>query len=79
MSIADFQLDGGICHRGFIRPDNEQFYPIDRIIDVRRDASLSVRGTGMMYLCRGCGKEVKFFNEDGKWFFGKTGNMIFNE
>ena len=65
---ADFLLDGSIRPRGFVWPDNEKYYSIDRIIDVRPAASLVAGGAGMMYLCRACGKEVKLFNEDGRWF-----------
>lgn len=69
---ADFLLDGSIRPRGFIWPDNEMFYPIDHILDVRPAVSMLAGGAGTLYLCRACGKEIKLFNEDGKWFMERT-------
>ncbi len=65
---ADFQLDGTIRPKGFYWPDNGKYYGIDRVLDVRPAASLAAGGAGILYLCRCCGKEIKLFDEDGKWF-----------
>lgn len=45
-------------------------YGIDRIIDVRKAASLKAGGVGMRYTVRIMGKQVYLFDEEGKWFIG---------
>ena len=43
-------------------------FEIDRILDVRRCASLKAGGTGIRYLVRIEGKETAIFYEDPAWF-----------
>ena len=44
-------------------------YQIDRVLDIRRAASLKAGGVGRRYTCRICGKErYLWLEDDGKWF-----------
>ncbi|MBU2700578.1 hypothetical protein Ga0466249_001670 [Sporomusaceae bacterium BoRhaA] len=43
-------------------------FSIDRILDVRKAASLKGGGLGMRYICRICGKQVNLFDDEGRWF-----------
>ncbi len=67
---ADFDLDGNIRPRTITWEDGRVF-EIDRILDVRRAASLKAGGLGIRYICRIRGKEVKLFNDEGHWFMEK--------
>ena len=67
---ADFDLDGNIRPRAIIWEDGRVF-EIDRILDVRRAASLKAGGLGIRYICRIRGKEVKLYNDEGHWFIEK--------
>ena len=67
---ADFDLDGNIRPRAIYWEDGRKF-EIDRILDVRRAASLKAGGVGIRYTCRIMGKTVMLFNEEGKWFIEK--------
>lgn len=64
---AKFDLDGTIRPTSIIWEDGRVF-AVDRVLDVRRAASLKAGGTGMRYTCRICGKTVMLWNEEGKWF-----------
>ena len=48
--------------------EDGRVFEIDRILDVRRAASLKAGGTGMRYICRIYGKTVKLFNDENHWF-----------
>ena len=67
---ADFDLDGNIRPRAITWEDGRVF-EIDRVLDVRRAASLKAGGLGIRYLCRIRGKEVRLFNDEGHWFMEK--------
>jgi len=67
---ADFDLDGNIRPRAITWEDGRVF-EIDRVLDVRRAASLKAGGLGIRYICRICGREVKLFNDEGHWFIEK--------
>ena len=67
---ADFDLDGNIRPMAITWEDGRVF-EIDRILDVRRAASLKAGGLGIRYICRIRGKEVRLFNEEGHWFMEK--------
>ena len=67
---ADFTLDGTI-RPNYIRWEDGRTFAIDRILDVRRAASLKAGGVGMRYICKICGKQVALWNEEGKWFMEK--------
>ena len=65
--IASFDLDGNIHPKAIVWKDGRVF-DIDRVLDVRRAASLKAGGIGVRYTCRICGKIVKLFNDDNHWF-----------
>ncbi len=67
---ADFDLDGNIYPRAITWEDGRVF-EIDRILDIRRAASLKAGGVGMRYICRIRGREVKLYNDEGHWFMEK--------
>ena len=68
--IAAFDLDGNIHPKAIVWEDGRVF-EIDRVLDVRRAASLKAGGLGIRYLCRIRGKEVRLFNDEGHWFMEK--------
>ncbi|MBQ9697383.1 MAG: hypothetical protein IJV46_02435 [Acidaminococcaceae bacterium] len=68
---ADFTLDGTI-RPNYIRWEDGRTFAIDRILDVRRAASLKAGGVGTRYICKICGKQVALWNEEGKWFMERT-------
>jgi len=67
---ADFDLNGNIRPRAITWEDGRVF-EIDRVMDIRRAASLKAGGVGMRYICRIRGKEVRLFNEEGHWYMEK--------
>ena len=48
--------------------ENGTRYEIDRILDVRRAASLKAGGTGIRYTIRIGGRDSYLFYEDPRWF-----------
>ena len=46
----------------------DQVFHIDRVIDVRRAASLKVGGTGIRYTIRIDGKQLYLFEDENRWF-----------
>ncbi len=64
---AVFDLDGSIRPTSIVWEDGRTF-AVDRILDVRRAASLKAGGVGMRYTCRICGKVVNLFNDENHWF-----------
>lgn len=67
---ADFDLDGNIRLRAITWEDGRVF-EIDRVLDVRRAASLKAGGLGIRYICRIRGKTVNLYNDEGHWFMEK--------
>ena len=69
-------VEVGAVHRpdGKILPvllwwEDGRSYQIDRVLDIRRAASLKAGGVGRRYTCRICGKErYLWLEDDGKWF-----------
>lgn len=50
--------------------EDGRHYEVDKIIDVRRAASLKAGGLGLRYRCQICGRAVDLFYEDesARWF-----------
>lgn len=65
--IAEFNLEGNITPLWILWEDGRKF-PIERVLDVRRAASLKAGGVGLRYTCRIQGKEVYLFYEEPAWF-----------
>ena len=76
-------VEVGAVHRadGQILPvllwwDDGRSYQIDRVLDIRRAASLKAGGVGRRYTCRICGKERYIWMEDdGRWFVETKENL----
>ncbi len=62
--------DGRITPISIVWSDGRVF-EIDKVLDVRRAASIKVGGVGIGYRCKIRGKEVDVFDEEGKWFMEK--------
>ncbi|MBS3897974.1 MAG: hypothetical protein KGZ54_03900 [Dethiobacter sp.] len=43
-------------------------YPVDRVIDICRAASLKAGGIGIRYACTVLGRQVYLFYEEDRWF-----------
>ena len=65
--LAEFDLQGQLAPRILYWEDGRKF-KIDRILDVRRAASLKVGGSGMRYTCRIQGKPVYLFLDGSQWY-----------
>ncbi len=68
--IAKFDVNGNIRPVSIVWEDGRVF-PVDRILDIRKAASLKAGGLGMRYICRICGKTVTLFNDENHWFMEK--------
>jgi hypothetical protein len=64
---AKFNADGSITPLEIQWEDGRR-YPIDRILDIRRAASLKAGGTGIRYTCRIAGRPKYLYLEETKWF-----------
>lgn len=65
--VAMFDADGNITPLSITWEDG-RVYNIDRVLDVRRAASLQAGGIGMRYRCRIAGKETYLWYEMPRWF-----------
>ncbi|HPB17913.1 MAG TPA: hypothetical protein PK870_09700, partial [Clostridia bacterium] len=48
--------------------ENGRVYTVDRILDIRKAASLKAGGCGVRYLCKIMGMQTYIFFEEDKWF-----------
>ncbi len=64
---ARFHADGTLVPLCINWSDGRKF-PIDKIIDMRRAASLKAGGAGVRYTCMIGGRERYLFFEDTRWF-----------
>ena len=64
---ARFSPDGRVTPL-YIRWEDDRRFPIDRVLDVRRAASLKQGGIGLRYTCR-IGGQIRYLFLDGtRWF-----------
>lgn len=61
------EISGNAIPTSIIWEDG-RIFEIDKILDIRKAASLKAGGIGVRYICRICGKTVTLFNDDGLWF-----------
>lgn len=59
--------DGNIIPM-YLKWENGALYFIDKVLDIRRAASLKAGGVGMRYTCKIAGRERYLFLEEDKWF-----------
>lgn len=64
---ASFDTDGRILPLSITWEDGRE-YEIDRVLDVRRAASLKAGGAGIRYIVRIGRTETYLFLEETKWF-----------
>ena len=69
--MARFDTEGKITPLSLLWEDGT-VYEIDRVIDVRRAASLKAGGMGIRYTVRINGKQSYLFYEEPKWFVEHT-------
>ena len=65
--VAEFDADGNLTPISFVWEDGRR-YTIDRVLDVRRAASLKAGGAGLRYTCVVRGRQTYLFREEGRWF-----------
>lgn len=65
--LARFEPDGRLVPLTVIWEDGTR-YEVDKVLDVRRAASLKAGGCGMRYTVRIGGKETFLFLEIDRWF-----------
>ncbi len=70
---AVFYPDGGFKPTSFVWEDGHE-YRIERVIDIRRAASLKAGGVGIRYTCKVQNKEVYLFLEEDRWFMERRGD-----
>ena len=65
--IVQFDEEGTMRPK-FVRWEDNTLYEIDRVLDVRRAASLKAGGIGLRYTIRIHGKATHLYFEDPQWF-----------
>lgn len=65
-----FDIEGKMTPLSMKWQDGRVF-EIDRVMDMRRAASLKAGGVGDRYTCRICGQERFLFYEGPRWFVEK--------
>ena len=48
--------------------EDGRVFEIDKVLDIRKAASLKGGGIGTSYICKICCKTVIIFNDNGLWF-----------
>ena len=66
--IAKFDVNGNIRPVSIVWEDGRVF-PVDRILDIRKAASLKAGGLGMRYICRICRGKRWLSYTQGSIFF----------
>ena len=67
---ARHNTDGSIMQLSIVWSDGRVF-EVDKVLEVRRAASIKAGEVGIRYRCKIMGKEVDLFDEDDKWFMEK--------
>jgi hypothetical protein len=65
--IVEFTSDGQKIPLTIIWEDGRKF-EVDKVLDIKKAASLKVGGQGLRYKCRIMGKETFLWLEEDKWF-----------
>lgn len=65
--ICEYDIDGRITPKEILWPDGRRF-EVDKLLDVRKAASLKAGGCGIRFAVRIEGKDKYLFLEDGRWF-----------
>lgn len=67
---VQFNVSGKVIPLSIVWPDGRKF-EIDRILDVRKAASLKAGGIGTRYTCKIRNKIVNIYNDDTFWYMEK--------
>lgn len=68
VSVAAIFSEGGkVLPTALIWEDGRTF-EIDKIVDMRKAASLKCGGCGTRYICNIRGKQIALFKDDDRWF-----------
>lgn len=70
--IAKFTEDGQVVPLSIEWEDGRSF-PVDKVLNVCRAASLKAGGIGMRYTCRIRHKQVHLFRDEDAWFMETEG------
>ena len=71
--VGIFTPDGRLLPLSIEWEDGRTFR-IDRVLDVRRAASLKAGGSGIRYTCQICGRaHFLFYEENNRWFVEAKG------
>lgn len=69
--LVQYTTEGGKVPLG-IKWDDGRMSSIDRVIDVRKSASIMEEAKGLRYTCRVKGKQMYLYSEDDKWYIENT-------
>lgn len=69
--LVQYTTEGGKVPLG-IKWDDGRMSSIDRVIDVRKSASIKEEAKGLRYTCRVKGKQMYLYSEDDKWYIENT-------
>ena len=72
---ANFDADGNITPTDITWIDGH-VYEIDRVLDVRRAASLKGGGLGLRYTCRIDGRTTNIWLDENRWFVESKREMV---
>ncbi len=61
-----FREDGKMIPRSFMW--HGQSFDVDRLLEVRPEASRIAGAFGMRYICRVLGRQLSLWYEEGRWF-----------
>ena len=62
------QYKSGCLKPLFLVWEDGHKYPIDKVLDIKKAASLKAGGRGIRYTCSILGQTKQLFLEDNKWF-----------
>ena len=65
--VAEFDAEGGIWPQAILWEDGRRF-PISKIVQVSRRASLRAGGAGLRFICMIGRKRVPLYYENPMWF-----------
>lgn len=65
--VARFDTDGKIIPVKILWHDGTVFF-VDKVLDIRKAASLKAGGAGIRYTCRINNRETYIFLEENRWF-----------
>lgn len=72
VDVAALFHSDGTLEPLWVRWEDGRVYEVDRVLQIRRAASVKAGGIGLCYDCRICGKVVElFYEENYHWFVAR--------